>query len=84
MVENKETTQTKQPLTESASGLNKSNPTVAQDSMENVSKIVSVRVQNSASGISACAPVATTAQPVTSQAQSGSIGACAPDTGKQE
>lgn len=84
MVENKETTQAKQPLTESVSGLNKSSPTIAQDSMENISKITTVHVQNSASGISNCAPVSTASQPVTSQAQSGSIGACAPETGKQE
>lgn len=84
MTENKETTQVKQPLTESVSGLNQNSPIMTQGSMENISQITDVHVQNSASGISNCAPISTTSHHITSQSQSGSIGACAPETEKQE
>ncbi len=84
MTENKKNTQAKQPLSESVSELNKTSPKMAQDSMENISKITDVHVQNSTGGISNCAPVSTASKPVTSQSQSGSIGACAPETEKKE
>ncbi len=78
MTDNKIMNQKKQTLTESASGINRSNFRIVQESMRNISTGISVYVQNSAGGIKSCAPVSTTVQPGTRSL--GGIGSCSPNS----